>query len=114
MSSETEICREVYKEIKRSNGIHGEQLDRPLGCNVQFAAAADYAKDMTDRHAKSGELTWVDIALEEVYECFAEEDLEKIRTEAIQAAAMFAKMALACDYQAEKIMTAQVLADPDI
>lgn len=102
MSKETEICREVYAEIKRSNGIHGEQLDRPLGCDKVFEPAARAAKISTDTAFQYGTLTWMHIAHEEALECFAEEDLDKIRTEAIQAAAMFAKMALACDHQKDK------------
>jgi hypothetical protein len=101
MSVETEICREVYAEIKRSDKLHGPQRDLPLGCDSIYENAALHCKSMTDRHAKSGQLTWLDIAMEEAMECFAETDLDRIREEAIQASAMFAKIALTCDHQKE-------------
>lgn len=91
--------REVYAELRRAEKQHGPQYDVPLGCNESFGHAAEEAKRTTRRHFESGELTWMDIALEEALECFAEEDLDKIRAEAIQASAMFAKIALVCDHQ---------------
>ena len=99
MSDQTEIMREVYAEIRRAEKQHGPQLDIPLGCNKHFATAADSAKSSTQRAFQNGTLTWMHIAYEEAMETFAEEDLDKIRAEAIQAAAAFAKIALVCDHQ---------------
>ena len=108
--------REVYAELRRAEKQHGPQYDVPLGCSAQYTAAADYAKGATRRAFEGGTLTWVHIAHEEVLECFAEEDLDKIRAEAIQAAAMFAKIALVCDYQMERdnpLTASQRVTSPD-
>lgn len=101
-TTKSEILHEVRDAMIAAERKHGSQLDVPLGCNRQFAHAAEAAKRRTDDAFKSGTLTWMDIAMEEAMECFAEEDLEAIRAEALQAAAMFAQIARVCDHLKEK------------
>lgn len=102
VSTKAEILHEVHREMVLAERKHGDQMDVPLGCSKQFSAQAEMAKEMCRRNFARGQGTWLDIAYEEVMETFAEEDLDKIRAEALQAAAMFAQIARVCDYQMEK------------
>lgn len=115
MSTKAEILHEVHREMVLAERKHGAQLDVPMGMGEPgYKLAAEEAQKSCDLAFKHGYGTWMHIALEEAFETFAEEDLEKIRAEALQAAAMFAQIARACDHQAEKIMAEQVAADPNI
>lgn len=93
------MLAEVSTAVYESEQKHGPQMNLPLGCSRFFGIAAENAKERTDAASKRGDVTWMDIAMEEALECFAEEDLAKIRAEALQAAAMFVQIARVCDYQ---------------
>lgn len=102
MTTKSEILHEVRDAMIAAERKHSDQMDVPLGCNLNFAPAAERAKESTDTAFRNGTGTWMHIAFEEAMECFAEEDLDKIRAEALQAAAMFAQIARVCDHQREK------------
>ncbi|MBD3753439.1 MAG: hypothetical protein IE935_13740 [Micrococcales bacterium] len=57
----------------------------------------DNAVATTDQRAVTGELTWRDILLEEVFEAFAEEDPARLRAELIQVAAVATQWVEAID-----------------
>lgn len=54
-------------------------------------------RDVTNEHAHAGRLTWLDIALEEIAEAFAEDDPARLRAEVVQCAAVFVAWAEAID-----------------
>lgn len=83
------IGAEVLDEVERARRKHGAQAGIPDGTGGPYwAAAAQAAKEVTDRRAEAGLATRLDIVREEVFEAFAESDPEKLRAELIQAAAM--------------------------
>jgi hypothetical protein len=102
LTTKSEILHEVRDAMVAAERKHGDQMDVPLGCHKSYAPAAEAAKRSTDNAFLFGTGTWMHIAYEEAMECFAEEDLEKIRAEALQAAAMFAQIARVCDHLKEK------------
>jgi hypothetical protein len=102
MTTKAEILHEVHREMVLAERKHGDQLDVPLGCSKQYAGAAKAAQESTGAAFQGGYGTWMHIAWEEAMETFAEEDLDKIRAEALQAAAMFAQIARVCDHQMAK------------
>jgi hypothetical protein len=57
----------------------------------------DNAVATTDERATTGELTWRDILLEEVFEAFAEADPARLRAELIQVAAVATQWVEAID-----------------
>ena len=102
MTTKSEILHEVRDAMIAAERKHGDQMNVPLGCSKNFAESAEVAKSCTDNAFRNGHGTWMHIAYEEAMECFAEEDLDKIRTEALQAAAMFAQIARVCDHLKEE------------
>lgn len=66
----------------------------PLWDGVDFA---EWAKAATDAAARDGSVTWRDILLEEVAEAFAEEDLDLLRAELVQVAAVAVQWVEALD-----------------
>lgn len=56
---------------------------------ISAADAARIYRQITQAAAKDGELTWRDIALEEIAEAFAEDNPERLRAELVQTAAVF-------------------------
>ena len=58
---------------------------------------AQAAKVATDTAADEGVLSWSDILLEEVFEALAEDDLDKLRNELIQTAAVAQQWVQAID-----------------
>lgn len=100
--SDTAII-DAMTEMERQVGKFGEQ-NRPSFCalpveprqrtGVYGIPSADFAKARTDGHARTGILTWADIALEEVCEAFEEpEGSEALYVELIQCSAVFASWA---------------------
>lgn len=97
------ITLEIIKERYRQDKKWGEQnhpcldqvlLNREGGCTPQ-RMCAEYnipteaqAQQTCDINAKSGSLTWTDIALEEFCEVVGEFDPKKLRQEIIQLAAV--------------------------
>lgn len=102
MTTKAEILHEVHREMVLAERKHGDQLDVPLGMGEPgYKLAAEEARKSCELAFKHGYGTWMHIALEEAFETFAEGDLDKIRAEALQASAMFAQIARACDYHAD-------------
>ncbi len=111
------ILDEVNREVTRSTEKHGTQRDVPLGTGpdelplnfttlvdgeISAAELAEIAKETTDSRSRQegdGSITWRDILTEEVFEAYAEKDLEKLRAELIQVAAVAVKMVDAVDAQ---------------
>jgi hypothetical protein len=94
-----DILDEIEAEVHRSTDLHGEQMHLPLGTSLIYAEAAQRAKESTELASRSNTVTWMHIAAEEVFECFAEEDPALVRAEAIQAAAMFVQIVRRCDLE---------------
>lgn len=62
---------------------------------------ADYAKNECTVLAEAGLLTWRQILFEEVCEAFAESDIDKLRAELVQVAAVAQQWARAIDRRRE-------------
>lgn len=107
------ILTEVMGEIRKAREKHGDQMGLPIRSgattrplemirnmvasetldDLSAHALAFYAKRATDTRAKSGDVDWTDITLEEVLEAFAEEPgTDAFEAECLQAAAMFVSM----------------------
>ena len=72
----------------------------PIGVTLEDATAlqlAEAAKQATDHLARTAEVTWWDILLEEVCEASAEDDPARLRTELVQVAAVGTQWAEAID-----------------
>lgn len=112
------VLEEVAAERARQDAKWGEQnhpdgtgpkstplfsRERFLDDTMTAARLAEILKNRTDaRFSGKGDRpgTWVDILLEEVFEALAEEDLEKLRTELIQTAAVATQWVEAIDRRA--------------
>lgn len=95
---------EVETEARRAEAKFGLQADVPDGTGDSksfvaggytpegifrtFGALAYTARQRTDEAANAGYLTWADILLEEVFEACCEDDVDKLRTELVQVAAV--------------------------
>lgn len=90
------VLSEVADERVAQFDKWGDQ-NWPDGTNAIYKGVADTCKAVTDALAASGELTWMHILLEEVYEALAEEDPAKIRAELVQAGAVVAAWIEAID-----------------
>lgn len=100
------IAEEVITERERQDAKWGQQnhpngtgpdsmaLARISALSDQFldyitnAELAAFGKAATDAAANDDSVTFADILLEEVFEALAEADLERLRTELIQVAAV--------------------------
>lgn len=106
----------VLQEMDRQDEKWGDQTDRPDGTGLDshplwgfgITGAADAARlrrvagVVTDKAARDGDLTWTNIALEEVFEALAEEpETPALRDELVQAAAVFVQWAAAIDRRTE-------------
>lgn len=95
---------EVAAERARQDVKWGQQ-NHPDGTGVEAEVVplwmaedfADWAKATTDAAASAGNVTWRDILLEEVAEAFAESDVDRLRTELIQVAAVATQWVEAID-----------------
>ncbi len=111
MSERSDILIEIDSERDRQDEKWGEQ-NHPDGTGINWMDqitpafgwsenpsehTANLAKRSTNRAAKNGKLTFLQILLEEVAEAFAETDTKKLRTELIQVAAVAAQWVEAID-----------------
>lgn len=94
-----EISEERLRQMQKwgeqnpPNGTgSGEEILIPLGNSLtgfqSLGYCAGWIKNQTDENFKDGKGTWRDILLEEVFEAMAEDDLDKLKTELIQTAAV--------------------------
>jgi len=81
------ILAELFAERVRQDAKWGAGRDYPDGTNPAWRRMADAARCDCDEAAESGELDWLHIAKEEIFESFAETGPEKLRAELVQAAA---------------------------
>lgn len=79
------------------NDLHWERINQrekwgeqhhPNGTSRQFGELADIKRQQTDNADRLGILTWKDILDEEIYEAYAEVELEALRHELVQVAAV--------------------------
>ena len=111
MSSRSDVLVEIDAERDRQDKKWGEQ-NHPDGTGINWVNqitpafgwkdnasehTADLAKLLTNRAARMGKGTWLNILLEEVAEAFAETDTDKLRSELIQVAAVAAQWVEAID-----------------
>jgi len=111
MSNRSDILVEIDEERDRQDLKWGEQ-NHPDGTGINWVNqitpvfgwkdnasehTAMLAKLLTNRAASRNQETWLNILLEEVAEAFAETDLDKLRTELIQVAAVAAQWVEAID-----------------
>lgn len=110
-AQEMSVYDDIRLEVERSIGKHGYQLHRPLGTGsrtypLEFASPngptdaanlSELAKDFVDEATKEGSLTWQQILMEEVMEAAAADDLDDLRTELVQVAAVAVKFITAVE-----------------
>lgn len=84
-----EVLVDITDERIRQDAKWGFQ-HHPDGTDPINTSVADWARATTDRHAKEGTLTWMDIILEEIFEASAETDPVALRKELVQSAAVLA------------------------
>jgi hypothetical protein len=105
MDSTARVLGEVADERTRQDAKWGEQ-NHPDGTGSAIpwplfvgdgTAAANRARELTDRRAKAGTVTFRDILTEEAAEAYAESDPAKLRAELIQIAAVACAWAEAID-----------------
>lgn len=89
-----EIFFDAYAEILQQNIKWGQQ-DHPDGTHDKYKALADAYREVTNKHAVSNALTWVDILLEEVFEAAAATDSKELNTELTQCVAVIMQWLLA-------------------
>ncbi|MNC17034.1 hypothetical protein D3C75_648990 [compost metagenome] len=93
----------VHAEMQRQVAKWGQQNHPSYTGNTiinEFDTSAQAAKDRCDEKAKRGDVSWTDIFLEEVMEAVEEAqngDLEKLRTELVQCAAVAVSWAESID-----------------
>jgi type IV pilus biogenesis protein CpaD/CtpE len=97
----TAFERAVRDERDRQDAKWGEQ-NHPdgTGRDGNRKAMADMARELCQRLAALGVVTWYHILLEEVYEALAEDDPAKLRAELIQVAAVAQQWVEAIDRRA--------------
>lgn len=82
------IADDIWDERERQNEKWGDQ-HHPDGTGDQYAVGlAEENRNVCQTNAANGNVTWMDILLEEVWEALAEDDLGKLRAELIQVAAV--------------------------
>ena len=87
MNTADKIIAEIKQErLNQDAKFPGQQW--PLGGGGHYSDICTEARRSCERHAKYGNLTWLDIISEEVFEAFAEVDVARAREEYIQVAAL--------------------------
>jgi 8-oxo-dGTP pyrophosphatase MutT (NUDIX family) len=84
------VLRQVAEERRRQQSLYGIQ-DLPSGTGPEHADRAERAKARVD--AAGAALTWMDLALEEVWEACAADTDEELYAELIQAGAVLVQWA---------------------
>jgi len=89
ISPMTRILYEVREERGRQDAKFGPDRDQPNGTgNPAFTWYADAAKAACDRGDDDGTVTWAEILVEETFEALAETDVDALRAELVQVAAV--------------------------
>ncbi|GLZ77095.1 hypothetical protein Afil01_19020 [Actinorhabdospora filicis] len=84
----TAALADVRAERARQDELWGEQNHVDGTGMKRHQEALEATRDITDRSAEVGTLTWAEILSEEVAEALAEHDPVKLRAELIQVAAV--------------------------
>lgn len=100
LGPDARVLAEVQAERERQDAKWGEQ-NHPNGTGGSGALyVADRYRSIVDEGLKSGNVTWRDVLLEEVFEALAEPDPGRLRAELIQVAAVAVAWAAAIDRRA--------------
>lgn len=83
------VLRDIIEERGRQDKKWGIQ-NHPNGTAPWNSRQANYYRDLCDQRAHSGQVSWFDILLEEVWEAGAEIEDGKLREELVQVAAVCA------------------------
>lgn len=79
----------VYAERLAQDRKWGPGQSHPDGTgNPVFKMQADIARDAADTAARDGNITWRHILREEFFEALAESDIDRLREELVQVAAV--------------------------
>lgn len=98
VAAERERQKAKWGEQNHPDGTGPDKLPMPYGSGSWGAAvAAERLTLLTNCAAQIGQVTWLHILREEVFEAFAEKDPTKLRAELIQVAAVAAQWAEAID-----------------
>lgn len=84
-----------WGEQNHSDGTGGDSLTTVNGLGP--TDMANLMRDLCDAAVREGRVTWRHILAEEIYEAFAEDDPQKLRTELIQSAAVISAWVEAID-----------------
>lgn len=88
--STAQVLYEVGLERGRQYKKWGPQHHPDGTSHAGYATMRDEARESCDDYAARGEVTWLDILLEETYEAAAERDEDRLREELVQVAAVAA------------------------
>lgn len=93
MATQTQVLMEIAAERDRQDAKFGDQTrlrDRVAVEELEiYRIEADWCRSECQLHHATPEgATWTDILLEEVFEAVAEQDVDKLRAELVQVAAV--------------------------
>lgn len=108
-TSTEEVLAEIYTERLKQDEKWGEQNhpdgtgpDVPMPSTwLNMREMAERAREACQIKAGRGDVTWLDILREEVFEAFAEADPAKLRAELVQVAAVAVNWVEAIDRRAK-------------
>ena len=91
------VAAQVAAELVRQHEKWGEQ-NHPDGTSaVEWVPTANMARAVCNSAASRGQVTWLAILCEEVYEAFAETEPDALRAELVQVAAVAQQWIAAID-----------------
>lgn len=96
--SRLSILGEIDYERDRQDAKHGPIQNLPDGTSRQdWGVIEATAKAIYEAASRAGKVTWRDVLMEEVAEAFAASDVESLREELIQVAAVAVRWTEAID-----------------
>lgn len=84
------VLGEVAAERARQDAKWGDQRTHADGTNLANAGWREHSRELCERAAAEGRLTWAHILQEEFTEAMAEVDPARLRAELVQVAAVAA------------------------
>lgn len=90
----TDIFIKICKERDRQHSLWGIQNHKMIPGNMKdrFEKLANKYKKSSVKKVAKKKLTWYDVLLEEIYEAFSEEDVQRQKEEFIQAASVIVQI----------------------
>lgn len=85
------VLRDIADERDRQNQLFPDQQIPDGTQSIVMSGIANIIKEMNSRLDERGHLTWRDVLAEEVAEAFSEEDVDALRKELVQVAAVAAR-----------------------